>query len=75
MEISSSGEESSTCSADAEIQLSPLLPEIVVENSTQIFTELLELKQYEDGYQVTVYKHITIMPLVYSVKAIARLSN
>lgn len=29
------------------------LPEILIEpNTTQIFTELLELKKYEDGYQV-----------------------
>ena len=51
MDTSSSDESTGTCSYDGDVSVA--IPDIIVEsNVTEIFTELLELKKYEDGYQV-----------------------
>merc|ERR1712223_126360 len=50
MDTSSSDESTGTCSYDGDVSVA--IPDIIVEsNVTEIFTELLELKKYEDGYQ------------------------
>ena len=53
MDTSSSDESTGSCSYDGDISVA--VPDIVVPDAsvTQIFTELLELKKYEDGYQVS----------------------
>ena len=55
--------ESDTSSTDHSelLELEENVPNIVLgDNTKQIFTELLELKKYEDGYQVS--KKITEIP-------------
>ena len=55
--------ESDTSSTDHSelLELEENVPKIILgDNTKQIFTELLELKKYEDGYQVS--KKITEIP-------------
>jgi hypothetical protein len=49
MDISSRSQ-SSTSSLDGENPISP--SDIILQGNPQVFIELLELKKYEDGYQV-----------------------
>ena len=51
METSSSDESTGTCSYDGDVSVA-IVDNVAESNLTQIFTELLELKKYEDGYQV-----------------------
>jgi hypothetical protein len=54
METSSSDESTGTCSYDGDVSVA-IVDNVAESNLTQIFTELLELKKYEDGYQVLTY--------------------
>ena len=54
METSSSDESAGTCSYDGDVSVA-IVDNVAESNLTQIFTELLELKKYEDGYQVLTY--------------------
>ena len=61
METSSSDESTGTCSYDGDVSVA-IVDNVAESNLTQIFTELLELKKYEDGYQVL----LTMQTIVFS---------